>query len=678
MNRKQRLGRPGNGRRAFGRPTVGLIETLETRHALAVDVVNALPDVTAAQDASPAVIALANRYDDTAVTGTVVRFDVNSPAPLDKIYVELFDQAGAGRTRTTPATVANFLSYVDGGHYQNTFIHRSVPDFVVQAGGFNVTGTNPISIGNVTQFASVVNEPGNTNVRGTIAMAKLGSDPNSATNQWFFSLADNSGNLDNQNGGFTAFGRVLGSGMTAVDALAAVPRFGYSSPFDTVPLRDVPGANPSTDPSFTNAAVDTGTLNSNQFVKFPSIVRVGELVYTVSTTAPTLVTPTIEADGSLKLVYAPGATGTGSVTVRATSVFDATSFTEDTFQVTVGTPAAPAPPAPNAIIGLAGSELIVSRATSGTFATSAAVPLPAAETWVNAVSGDFDGDGLTDTATQTSAGAWWVTRTTATGTEPAVPWATLAVYQFPTVGDFDADGKDDIAIRNEANGAWRVLTSTGSAFTSTRFGRWNATLTWGNVAAGDFNADGKDDLVGQRSDGAWVVATSTGTAFVSNIWAFFAVDQFGTVGDFNADGKDDVAVRNAVNGAWRVLVSDGSTFTAVKFGTWATDTTWSNVRAGDFDGDGRTDLLGQRADGTWFVSQSTGSTFITSAWAVFSTGQFTTVGDFNADGRADVAVRNSANGAWRILSSTGTAFTSAKAGNWPAATAWARAFAAHA
>ena len=42
-------------------------------------------------------------------------------------------------------------------------------------------------------------------------MANIGSDPNSASSQWFFNLGDNSGNLDNQNGGFTVFGRILES-----------------------------------------------------------------------------------------------------------------------------------------------------------------------------------------------------------------------------------------------------------------------------------------------------------------------------------------------------------------------------------------------------------------------------------------------------------------------------------
>jgi len=517
-------------KKSFGR-----IETLEPRQVMHVEVLAPLADITAAPGSGPATISLAGRFDDHHVTGTIVRFDVNAAAPLDRVYVELFDQEGPDRLRTTPATAANFLSYVDGGHYQNTIIHRSVPGFVVQGGGFTATGT-PDLVSNVTQFAAVVNEPKPTsatapnNIRGTIAMAKLGSDPNSATNQWFFNLADNSANLDNQNGGFTVFGRVLGGGMAAVDAIATVPRFGYSSPFDNVPLRNVPGADPAT----VNAPVGTDTLTSDQFVRFSTIVRVGELVYTVSTSSTSLVTPTIEPDGSLRLVYVPGATGTANVTVRATSVFDSTVFAEDTFQVVV---AAPVPPGPNAIIGVSDSELIISRASGGAFTTAAAVPLPAGQTWANTVVGDFDGNGMTDTASQTSAGVWWVTRTTASGTETPTQWGALAIYQFATVGDFNADGKDDIAVRNAANGSWQVLTSTGAAFSPSRFGRWNNDLTWTNVLAADFTGDGKDDLVGQRSDTAWVVAASTGTSFASAVWTFFSSGEFGTVGDFNADGR---------------------------------------------------------------------------------------------------------------------------------------------
>lgn len=156
----------------------------------------------------------------------VVRFN----SVLGNIDVRLYQTA-------TPLTTTNFLNYANGGDWVDTFIHRSVPGFVVQGGGFKYpTGaTGPSS---VTQDPAVLNEPGISNLRGTIAMAKLGGDPNSATNQWFFNLENNAANLDNQNGGFTAFGRVVGNGMTVVEAIAALSRVNAGSPFDTLPVRN--------------------------------------------------------------------------------------------------------------------------------------------------------------------------------------------------------------------------------------------------------------------------------------------------------------------------------------------------------------------------------------------------------------------------------------------------------
>lgn len=115
-----------------------------------------------------------------------------------------------------PVTVANFLKYVRSGVYTNMFSHRLIPGFVMQAGGFSVTNLalpEPDFV-RVTNFGQITNEynvgPKRPNTKGTIAMAKLPGDPNSASSEWFINLADNSSNLDNQNGGFTVFGRVVG------------------------------------------------------------------------------------------------------------------------------------------------------------------------------------------------------------------------------------------------------------------------------------------------------------------------------------------------------------------------------------------------------------------------------------------------------------------------------------
>ena len=139
---------------------------------------------------------------------------------LGDFSIELFDDVA-------PITVANFLNYVNSGRFNNTVIHRSVIvplPFIIQGGSFSFDASTG-SIISVATDAAIQNEFSVSNTRGTVAMAKLGGDPNSATSGWFVNLADNSGNLDAQNGGFTAFGRVIGDGMTVVDSIAAQPTY---------------------------------------------------------------------------------------------------------------------------------------------------------------------------------------------------------------------------------------------------------------------------------------------------------------------------------------------------------------------------------------------------------------------------------------------------------------------
>lgn len=153
---------------------------------------------------------------------------------LGPVDIELYDAEA-------PLTVANFLNYVNSGAYNGSFIHRNVPGFVIQGGGYTLGSAATLPT-KVPAGPAVVNEFSATrsNVRGTVAMAKLGGNPNSATTEWFVNLANNASNLDFQNGGFTVFGRISAAGMSVVDAIAAKPTTNSSlvwgSAFTTLPV----------------------------------------------------------------------------------------------------------------------------------------------------------------------------------------------------------------------------------------------------------------------------------------------------------------------------------------------------------------------------------------------------------------------------------------------------------
>ena len=158
----------------------------------------------------------------------------------------------------TPLTVANFENYRANNRYVNSIFHRSVPGFIIQGGAF-VVATSPATGFEKATFTStptntpVTNEYGLSNIRGTVAMAKVDGNPNSATNQWFVNLENNGTILDGQNGGFTAFARVAGNGMAVADAIAAkqtgdyyIKLDGNATVFNDWPL-DITSAQPFMD-----------------------------------------------------------------------------------------------------------------------------------------------------------------------------------------------------------------------------------------------------------------------------------------------------------------------------------------------------------------------------------------------------------------------------------------------
>jgi peptidyl-prolyl cis-trans isomerase B (cyclophilin B) len=135
-----------------------------------------------------------------------------------------------------PKTVANFISYVQSGHYDGTIFHRVIPGFMVQGGGFE-----PGMSQKPTQ-ATIENEANNglKNNKYTVAMARTQA-PHSASAQFFINIADNdflnftAPSL--QGWGYAVFGAVT-EGQEVVDAIAAV-KTGRSGFHDDVPKQDV-------------------------------------------------------------------------------------------------------------------------------------------------------------------------------------------------------------------------------------------------------------------------------------------------------------------------------------------------------------------------------------------------------------------------------------------------------
>jgi cyclophilin family peptidyl-prolyl cis-trans isomerase len=135
-----------------------------------------------------------------------------------------------------PKTVENFLRYIESGKYTGSFMHRSIPGFVIQGGGFTYSGGS--SAPGIFPFETIDNEFKVSNTRGTVAMAKIGGQPDSATSQWFINLADNSDALDNENGGYTVFARVIGNGMAVADAISQLEVINAEGAFTNMPVID--------------------------------------------------------------------------------------------------------------------------------------------------------------------------------------------------------------------------------------------------------------------------------------------------------------------------------------------------------------------------------------------------------------------------------------------------------
>ena len=147
------------------------------------------------------------------------------------IQVELFDEKA-------PISCENFRQYATDGHFNDTVFHRVIPNFMIQGGGMDESMSSKPTRDPIKNEA----DNGESNMRGTLAMARTGV-VDSATSQFFINLSNNNF-LDHgtRDFGYAVFGQVA-DGMEVVDTIAAVPtgnRAGHENvPVDAVTILEV-------------------------------------------------------------------------------------------------------------------------------------------------------------------------------------------------------------------------------------------------------------------------------------------------------------------------------------------------------------------------------------------------------------------------------------------------------
>jgi RHS repeat-associated protein len=308
-----------------------------------------------------------------------------------------------------------------------------------------------------------------------------------------------------------------------------------------------------------------------------------------------------------------------------------------------------------------------------------------------AIAGDFNGDGKQDLYLHGRPGTGWDDYLCLSyGTGFGCTWVASGLNDFDVlVGDVNGDGKSDLYLHATLAGQYdRMALSTGAGFATNPWS-WTASEDWSGYSAilGDFDGDGKSDLLVVGTDAAtWRqskrMGLSTGSGFNTSPWTWEWTIE-GTIelycgrpklrlGDFNGDGKDDFVEYLGENvctwpggaetagGGVTVSLSTGSGFTV---GTWEipwdaevqplaepTGHAFSRVFTGDFNGDGKTDLLFIPAKnphsnyGIGYtngprIALSTGRSFqkwsspeLMRDWREYDVH----VADFNGDGRADL------------------------------------------
>jgi cyclophilin family peptidyl-prolyl cis-trans isomerase len=406
------------------------------------------------------------------------------------IDVLLFNQAGLGAQLTT----SNLKAYINSGRYADTFIHRSMPGFVIQGGGY--TWADPVepevatNLRPVAANAPVRNEYASqrANIRGTVAMAKLGNAPNSATSQWFFNLADNVTNLDRQNGGFTVFGRVQSADdLLLMDLLAAVDVYSIrdSALFTDIPLLLDPGASVVSPPN-------TLRFSDVELHDRP------ELTYTVTTSSP-LLEASVQDQRLLLRLHPSAKPSAETVVVRVVATNLLGESVQQAFQVQL-------PMSSPALVSSAGDVLLVEAASEGELQNPEAIK---GSGWSDVITLNAPRSLTFRAVAHERWGAGYVARNAATG--QFLPLLGLGRYSF-VAQNISPEGSSLSIELDESSPSALFLHDAHSAF--------HAQLADHFVV----DSDGRESMARLETIDAIVMGGSIGTSIVDLTSADYSLD----------------------------------------------------------------------------------------------------------------------------------------------------------
>ena len=267
---------------------------------------------------------------------------------------------------------------------------------------------------------------------------------------------------------------------------------------------------------------------------------------------------------------------------------------------------------------------------------------------------DFNGDGRSDVLWRSDSGQMtnWLGQINgglADNTANAANGVPTS-WQIAGTGDFNGDGKDDILWRNDDGQLTNWLGNANGGYSSNAANAYTAIPTsWHVAGTGDFNGDGRDDILWRNVDGTMTnwLGTAVGGYIDNSANASLTIGTswhiVGT-GDFNGDGRDDILWRNTDGSLTNWLGQANGSHANNASASTSVATSWHISGTGDFNGDGRDDILWRndagdltnwlgQADGS-FANNPNASVWVSNSWHIASTG------DFNGDHRDDILWRN--------------------------------------